>query len=764
LRARRTAYLLVAALLCGAASGAVFASTTGLISGVATDAQTGARLTGVNVVIEGTDLTTVTDANGYYVITNVPPGAYRVSADLVGYKRLVQDNVQVTMDITTTVNLSLTQEVTEEEEVTVTVARRLVKPDVSPTLYIVESQQEQWTKNHPNNLYQIPGIVLTQPGVTADVDGHPHIRGGRDNQVGYMLEGIPVTEPCTNGFGTNTVTIGLSKMQIYTGGYRAEYGNSISGVFNEIKKTGSDMKGWRLELTGGNQDYRGTYLECGGVAQNGLDYYVGSYLWKSAFEQMMFKEGESADTIGKFVYPASERDRLTLLINQGVAKGTMGSTHTITNNSVPVPEEPDHSHQGYRIVGLTWAHNFTPSSFLTLRPYVFDSWNTVDALSEENDVYFEVESKQRGLQLEYTNQASEQHLIKVGASIIKADNRYYGFIPDLNMYFDPTWGPYQYTSSVDTTQTGLFLQDQWKLNSRWMLELGARYDGMRFDKAVSADTKDSAWSPRFGLTFSPTSKETWRASWGRFIQFPPTYMMDRQYTDPNWENFRAGNSEVKPERSWSFDFGYERQLSDTTVGRITPFYRKYTDLLQTRSLVPGQPFPTAYYNAGEGTSKGVECYLNRKFSKNWEGWISYTYMKAVANASDFGSFTPGVTVPVDWDQRHTLHAVLNWKHSSWEHSLQLEYGSGLPYTGPTDELNNQQRVKGHVIVSLNTTKKLPKKSWLGSEVYLNIYNIFNSRAVTHRTVTYDENWNPVGTEPDYWVQPRFISFGLVRKF
>lgn len=757
-------YLILAAILTGVSTAPLFAGTTGIVAGVVTDSETGSKLAGVNIVIEGTDLTTVTDSNGYFVITNVPPGSYKVSAELVGYKSVVESDVLVTMDITTTVRYSMIQQVTQEEEATVIVPRKLVKSDIVPTLYIVDSKEEQWAKNQPNNLYQIPGIVSTQPGVTVDAGGVPHIRGGRENQIGYMLEGIPVTEPATYGFGTNTVTVGLSKMQIYTGGYRAEYGNAISGVFNEIKKTGSDAPGWRLELTGGSESFKGSYMELGGVTEGGLDYYVGSYLWQTNFEKMMVKKGESADTIGKFVYSPTEEDRLTLLINQGTAKYGMSSIHDMTDNAIAVPLEEDHNHQGYKILGLTWAHNFSPASFLTVRPYLFDSWNIVDALSPDIGFYTDTSSKQKGLQLEYTNQANEQHLVKIGGSIIKADNKYYGFMDGLQNYFDPSWGQYQYTSCVDTTQLGFFVQDQWKIGENWMAELGGRYDGMRFNKTVSPDSRESAWSPRLGLTYTPNSKGVWRASWGRFIQFAPTYMMDRNYTDPNWESYRSGDSSVMSERSRSFDIGYEHQFSDTTMGRITPFYRKYHNLLQTRRLNPAQPFPTEYYNAGEGSSKGIECYMSKKFSEDWEGWLSYTYMKAVANASDIGEITPGVSVPVNWDQKHTLQAVMNMKRDTWNHSLQIQYGSGLPYTGPEDALQNQQRVDGHIIFSLNTTKKLPKNSWLGEEIYLNIYNIFNTNAETHRSITFDDQYVPVGTEPDYWVQPRFITLGVVRRF
>jgi hypothetical protein len=209
------------------------------------------------------------------------------------------------MDATSATDFALAKTDIEEQESAVVVQKSLIQPDMAPTLYMVPSKQEKMVKNNPNNLYQIPGIVGTQPGVVIDSTDSPHIRGGRDAEIGYMLEGFPIREPLTNNFGTNVVTVGMSKMQVYTGGYRAEYGNAMSGVFNEIKKTGSEAPGGSMEMTGGGQSYNGSYMEYGGVTPSGFDYYLGSYLWRTDFARKEMGGGistdgtESADMVGK---------------------------------------------------------------------------------------------------------------------------------------------------------------------------------------------------------------------------------------------------------------------------------------------------------------------------------------------------------------------------------------------------------------------------------------------------------------------------------
>lgn len=739
----------------------VYGGTTGIISGIVTDSETGEALAGVNVILEGTNMTTVTDTNGYYVITNVSPGSHRVVGSLVGYSDVLVRQVSVLMDVTSTASFAMTPAVAEEEEITVIESRPMVRHDVIPTMYVVDREQEKMVRSQPGSIYQTPGLVITQPGVVADADGYPHIRGGRVNQVGYMLDGIPITEPLTNAFGTNIVTVGLDKMEMFTGGYRPEYGNAISGVFNQITKTGKTSPGATLEMLGGSMGYKGVHPEIGGSASNGFDYYVGAYLWNSEFKRSSVDEANSSDVIGKFNYALNDRNNITMLIASGSATYEFPSLHTQTYGTTgfqPTGTVKDHVKQSHMLTALTFSHQMSPSSFVTLRPYQFKNTYCMDALSDEIGYWWESGSTVTGLQLDYTNQVSKNHLVKLGAIRLDGDNHYWANVPAWSEW---GMGDYEYTANTDSLQTGLYVQDQMRIGDRWGAEAGLRYDRMKYDKKVNPDSSESQLSPRVGLSYVLDPQTNVRMSYGKMIQFVHTQAVERDYVDPEslWNElyYGIGTGDLRPERCTQYDLGVEHQMNDNVAVQVTPFYRKYADLLQTKLLDPENPdwSPLVYDNLGEASAKGVELLLKLRPTNGWSGWLAYTYSKARAQTSYAGDIVvPGVTQFVDWDQRHTVALVTTYAKDKWNYTLFGQYGSGLPYNLDGEPINSR-RNSSNTVFSLNISREITG-GWLPQgQMNLSIANLFNTGKALDR--------GPDG-EPIATVAPRFVSLSFLRRF
>ena len=64
-------------------------------------------------------------------------------------------------------------------------------------------------------------------------------RGGRDNEVLYLIDGVPVNNP-SDGRRASTVGIeAIENLEVISGTFNAEYGRVLSGVVNAVTKSGS---------------------------------------------------------------------------------------------------------------------------------------------------------------------------------------------------------------------------------------------------------------------------------------------------------------------------------------------------------------------------------------------------------------------------------------------------------------------------------------------------------------------------------------------
>lgn len=212
----------------------VFAASTGKITGKVTDQKTGEPIAGANIIVEGTYFGSASDIDGNYFILNVPPGTYTIKCQVIGYKTYIKQNLVINADLTTRCDFPLEVEVIEGETVIVEATRPLIQQDLTSSRNIRTAEEIQTIP-----VENIQNIV----GMTAGfVDGHA--RGGRMDEVKYLVNGMPVTDPMGQGdLGASEVEINIPKLSIAevnvtTGGFSAEYGNAQSGVVDVITKEG----------------------------------------------------------------------------------------------------------------------------------------------------------------------------------------------------------------------------------------------------------------------------------------------------------------------------------------------------------------------------------------------------------------------------------------------------------------------------------------------------------------------------------------------
>ena len=209
-----------------------WAQTTGKISGTVT-AEDGTALSGANVSVLGTASGAAANENGEFLILNVPAGSYTVKGSYIGYSSLEVVNVRVTSGLNTEVTLALGVSAVEGDVVQVTAEKPLIQKDETSSVSVVTSEQ---LTNMP--IRSLDGVLATMPGVVVQ-NNDVHIRGGRDNEVAYFLNGASTTNL---GNRENLVYVpqeAIEELQVQVGGYDAEVSGANSGVVKRSLKRGT---------------------------------------------------------------------------------------------------------------------------------------------------------------------------------------------------------------------------------------------------------------------------------------------------------------------------------------------------------------------------------------------------------------------------------------------------------------------------------------------------------------------------------------------
>jgi outer membrane receptor protein involved in Fe transport len=292
--------LILLALLGLVSVHAAWAGTVGKISGVVSAKDTGQPLGGVNVALVGTTIGATAGSDGRYSIINVPAGTYQVQATLVGWRTVMLDQVQVAPDFTTEVNFSLEQTVLGVvPTVEIRAEKPLIQKDLTGTTRFMDRQQ---IEDLPARGYQQAasmqaGIVtqtINQDLSTLDLEStntpRIHVRGGREEEVAYFVDGFSQQDPLTGISTTSISQNAVDQIVVMTGGFNAEYGKIMSGAVNVITREGTEQYTGAVELITDN--LAGDWVGAKSYDYNIYDVSLGGPLIPGSDQIMIFASGE----------------------------------------------------------------------------------------------------------------------------------------------------------------------------------------------------------------------------------------------------------------------------------------------------------------------------------------------------------------------------------------------------------------------------------------------------------------------------------------
>jgi hypothetical protein len=204
---RVAAALLLLIVLVTQSTVAVFAATTGGLSGVVTDGA-GNPVANAIVAVNSPSQAeqTRTDAKGAFTFLALSPDTYTVTVQKAPFGQSQQTGVTVTADATAVANFKLLATIGKGSAVG---GGTLVKRGETADVYTVSGQLAQTTQQLGgggtigqtySQLASLPGVYVPQGITSGQNTAGPYVRGGDYNQVGYEFDGIPVgngIENCT---------------------------------------------------------------------------------------------------------------------------------------------------------------------------------------------------------------------------------------------------------------------------------------------------------------------------------------------------------------------------------------------------------------------------------------------------------------------------------------------------------------------------------------------------------------------------------------
>lgn len=242
--------VLVIFIFTGSVFNEIRAQQTGKIAGIIKDAETGEPLIGVNIYIKDQNIGAASDFEGYFVILNIHPGKYQVVASMIGYRKVIFNDVNITSGKTTNLNFNMDLATTELGEDVIVIAKKIIiKTDITSSELTVSA--EEISKLPVENLND---VIKQKAGVVQDSYGDIHIRGSRASEVGYLVDGISVKDNFSGSRASEVDVQFMQEVKVISGVFNAEYGQAMSGIVDVITKQGSD------EFKGGISVSSGDYV------------------------------------------------------------------------------------------------------------------------------------------------------------------------------------------------------------------------------------------------------------------------------------------------------------------------------------------------------------------------------------------------------------------------------------------------------------------------------------------------------------------------
>lgn len=740
--------------------GILHAQNLGTVKGKVIDVKTRIALPDVNIVVEGTRIGTITNAEGEFVLENVPLGYIKIEASYIGYISVTSEAYLVTQEKTPFIFLELTEDEGKLEEVVVT--SRAFKKSIETPLSLQSFGVTEIEKNPGGNrdilkvIQSFPGVA-SNPGFRNDII----IRGGATAENKFYVDGIEV--PVINHFQTQGATGGpvgiinadlIRKVDFYASAFPANRGNALSSIIEFTQKNGN-RDGLRTRATLGTSD-AGITLD--GPLGKQTTFMLSA---RQSYLQFLFKliKLPFLPTYNDFQLniksQLSDNSQLTIVglgaidnfkLNESVNDGVTDE-ETIKRNRYILGNIPVQKQWNYTIGAnyKRFGENNVQQIVLSRNEWSNISKKYFNNTGSQADLLLDYDSKEveNKLRLENLTTTEDGYKINLGVGLETTAYTNSTFRKLANTTGTATRN---FSSRLDLFKYAAFGQLSKKyLGNRLGVSFGFRLDGIDYNAQMK--NPFNQFSPRLAMSYILEKDWTISASAGRYYQLP-------SYTILGFRNNVDQLVNQKDLKYISVDHwvaGLEYRPDVNAKITLEGFYKNYRnypfsvrDQISLANLgadfgVVGNEQVTS---TSTGRAYGFELLAQKKSFNGLYGIASYTFVRSEFKGAN------NLYLPSTWDNRHLLTITAGTKlKKNWEIGGKFRLVGGRPFT-PYD-LNASATIANYDITNrgildysrlnserFSTYTQLDirvDKTWYWKSIALNVYvdvqNLYGSKAI-----------------------------------
>lgn len=604
----------------------------------------------------------------------------------------------------------------EEEDAPVQLERIVVTPGRF-TIYDGTSAKISLSKEAIERFPLIDNDVMRAghvfPGVvSSDYSTRFSVRGGEKDDISVRLDGMELYNPYhLQDFGGAVSLIGLELVQnteLLIGGFPAEYGEKMSGVFDITTRTPNTEKfsaNFGVDLINATAALEGPLTQKGSWLLSARRGYIDLILMLMEIDENY--KPQYADVYSKLTYQVTSTDTITLNGLYGWDKNRI-RVDDVDNN---LDSQYDNS-----TAWVKWRRTFGSSYWTDV--FLFVGTSSQDRTTGKAD-FDNRDFRFFGTKAELTANLFDKHTFRSGITWRWLTAQYQYDVQErqagINVY-----KPILSDIDGSGSEIDLFLQDEWQLHSKLALNVGGRY---HYQDYREEGIQCYEIGPRVMLAVKPTKNLTLRGAWGIYHQ--PVHLMGVPVEDGIETVGRA-------ERAVHHILGIEYTPTSRFLVRVEGYYNTFDNLVGRLREFGRQN--QVFDSPESADAKGIDVFMTHAVSHRLTWTLGYAFGIAEEIANDIKRFR-------QYDRRHsfavsssyqfapTWHLYLSWRfHTGEPRTPLIHRGVGLLDGSIACDRQfgdvHSARMPAYHSLDFRITKRSPYRRWELS-LYFQILNLYN---------------------------------------